>query len=80
MLTQALEKIDASLQRLPDEPITLGNRGYLLFLLGRGDEAKQVLASAIKLGGEDLRKAELADAEIHPLPQDEEFKALIKSL
>jgi len=80
LLRQALEKIEAALQRKPDEPMMLGNQGYILFLLGRGDEAYSVLAKAIALGGEKLRQGELKDADIHPLQQDVEFKALLERL
>ena len=80
LLSQALKKIEVALQRKPDEPIFLGNQGYILFLLGRHDEARLILNKAIALGGEELRQAELSDADIHSLPQDEAFRALIQSL
>lgn len=80
LLKQALEKIEAALQRGSDEPFALGNLGYILFLLGRIDEAHTVLTRAIALGGEALRQAELKDADIHALPQDEAFRAMLKSL
>lgn len=80
MLKQALEKIEAALQRKPDEPMFLGNQGYILLLLNKVEEARPILAKAIALGGEELRQGELNDADIHPLPQDKAFKALIESL
>lgn len=80
LLVQALEKIDAALERMPDYPLYLGNQGYILFLLGRTEEARPILAKAVALGGEEMRQTELKDAEIFPLPQDEAFEELIKSL
>ncbi len=80
ILSQALADVDASLEVDPDKSIPLGNKGYALFLLGRPEEAEPVLRHALKLGGERLRNGELEDADIHPLPQDEAFKALINRL
>jgi tetratricopeptide (TPR) repeat protein len=80
LLEQAQRNIDAALARQPTEPIYLGNRAYILFLLDRREEARQILIQAIALGGEELREAELADADIHRLPQDDAFVALIESL
>jgi len=79
-LKEAENKIDESLKYRPGEPITLGNKGYLRFLQGRTDEASQVLTEAIRLGGEDLRNAELADADINPIPLDESFKTLVRGI
>ncbi len=80
LLEKAHEKVQASLERRPDQPFALGNAGYIAFLQGRRDEARSLLAEAIKLGGEELRKAELDDADIHSIPEDEEFRALVRSL
>lgn len=80
LLAQALAKVEAALQHNPGEPVILGNQGYILFLLGRHTEAFPILTHAVALGGEELRKSELKDADIHPLPQDESFRALIKRL
>ncbi len=80
LLAQALADIENALARKPDWPMALGNRGYILFLQGKTEQAREILAQAIQLGGDELRQGELADAAIHPLPQDEAFKALINSL
>jgi len=80
LLSLAMTDVLEALTRRPEDPIFLGNQGYILFLQDQRDEAHAVLAKAIALGGEEVRKAELADAEVHPLPQDEDFKALINSL
>ncbi len=80
LLAQALADIEGALERKPDWPMALGNQGYILFLQGKTDQAREILAKAIQLGGDEVRQAELADADIHPLPQDEAFKQLINSL
>jgi len=80
LLSQALNDADAALNISPDDAIMLGNKGYTLYLLGRTEEAEPVLRRALELGGEEVRDAELEDADIHPLPQDEAFKELIHRL
>ena len=80
LLSQALNDADAALNISPDNAIMLGNKGYTLYLLGRTEEAEPVLRRALELGGEKVRDAELEDADIHPLPQDEAFKELIHRL
>ena len=80
LLKLAREDIESALTRKPDLPGALGNRGYILFLQGHAAEAEADLAQALRLGGEELRQAELADADIHSLPKDQAFKKLINSL
>jgi tetratricopeptide (TPR) repeat protein len=80
ILLTSLEKIKSALEITPDEPIILGNLGYIYFLQGNIEQARELLTKAITLGGEESRQAELADADIHSLPQDEEFRALIHSI
>jgi tetratricopeptide (TPR) repeat protein len=80
VLQEARAQITAARERDPRNPICLGNAGYIAFLLGRREEARALLAEAIQRGGEELRKDELADADIHTLPEDEEFRALVRSL
>ncbi|MDZ7297569.1 MAG: hypothetical protein ONB50_06240, partial [candidate division KSB1 bacterium] len=77
-LLLAQEKIVASLERRPQEPVALGNYGYIQFLLGEKEHARELLTQAITIGGEKIRQGELEDADIHPLPQDEEFRALVQ--
>ncbi|MGH8614479.1 MAG: tetratricopeptide repeat protein [Gammaproteobacteria bacterium] len=79
-LFRAEEKLRVGLNRAPDNPVILGNLGYAAFLSGRVDEARELLGRAIRLGGEELRQAALDDAAIHPLPQDEAFKELVRSI
>lgn len=80
LLSVALKEIEAALARKPYWPMALGNQGYILFLQGKTEPAKEILNKAIRLGGKKLRQEILADADIHPLPQDEAFKTLINSL
>ena len=80
ILLKAEADIEAALMIIPDNAVFLGNKGYILFLLGRDGEAEPVLRRTLELGGERLRDTELEDADIHPLPQDEAFKALIHRL
>ncbi|HTN91700.1 MAG TPA: tetratricopeptide repeat protein [Sorangium sp.] len=80
LLQDAESTISSALARTPEAPVVLGNAGYAAFLLGREEDARALLAKAILLGGEELRQGELNDADIYPLPQDDAFRALIRSL
>lgn len=80
LLSSAADDASAALKIKSDEPVFLGNRGYSVFLLGKKPDAEPILRRALELGGEKLRDGELEDAEIHPLPQDKEFKELINRL
>ena len=79
-LRQAAEQAERALQYVPSNPIMLGNKGYALFLAGETEAGTAALHEAIKLGGEEIRKGELGDAEIDPVPLDEEFKELLRSI
>jgi tetratricopeptide (TPR) repeat protein len=79
-LLVAQTNIDSSLERASDSWMAMGNAGYIAFLLGDNTKALALLTQAMKLGGEELRTAELKDANINTLPQDEEFKWLIHSI
>lgn len=80
LLLRANEKLHQGLLRAPENAYILGNLGYISFLSGRQDEARELLTRAISLGGEKVRKGELDDADIHALPQDEAFKELVRSI
>ncbi len=79
-LLEAQQKLIAATMRDPDSPMVLGNVAYVDFLLGNKEQARALMSRAIGLGGEEIRRGELADADIHPLPQDEEFKELVRSI
>lgn len=80
LLHSASDKLAAACGYGFDDWSVPGNAGYVAFLLGREEEARELLFKAFALGGEDLRAAELADADIYSLPQDEEFRSLVRSL
>jgi tetratricopeptide (TPR) repeat protein len=63
-----------------DQPMVLGNIAYTLFLMGRRDEAEAQLRTALQNGGERLKEGELADTEMHSVPEDEDFRALVVRL
>jgi hypothetical protein len=79
-LAVADEKLALARARQPENPYILGNAGYVAFLLGRDDDARTLLATCFRLGGDEMREVELKDANIHSLPRDEEFRALLRSL
>jgi tetratricopeptide (TPR) repeat protein len=79
-LMEAHDKIDAAYERMPDNAFILGNKAYIRFLMGDKNEARALLSKAISIGGEEVRKAEIEDSKIHPLPQDEEFRELVNSI
>jgi tetratricopeptide (TPR) repeat protein len=86
-LDGAYARFIAAFQLNPDEPLVLGNLGYVSFLLGkqRNNEiflkrAETCLRKAIAIGGEEIRQTELEDADRFPLPVDEEFKTLVRSI
>ena len=79
-LRRAAENIDAAIERNPEDPVMIGNQAYIAFLLGRHDEARKLLTQAIQLGGERIRTAELQDADINRLPEDDEFCEMVQSI
>jgi tetratricopeptide (TPR) repeat protein len=80
LLEQAASNFAAALAVTPEEPLMLGNAAYSAFLLGREDEARELLTKAIALGGAAVREAELKDADIFPLSQDDAFRVLVRSI
>ncbi|NOK14562.1 KGGVGR-motif variant AAA ATPase [Corallococcus exercitus] len=79
LLEQAESKFILAREPTPENAFVLGNLGYLSFLQGRIDKAREFLAEAIRLDPE-VRELELQDSEIHPIPEDEAFRALVLSL
>ncbi|MBL4691012.1 MAG: hypothetical protein JKY68_06055, partial [Rhodospirillales bacterium] len=80
LLSQALADAEMGLEITSEDSMLLGNKGYALFLLQGEEKAEPILRRALELGGEERRDAELEDAGINPLPQDEAFKELINRL
>ncbi len=57
-----------------------GNVAYCLWLLGRTADATSPLREALRLGGEELRDAELADTKLHTVAEDAGFVVLVNTL
>ncbi len=79
-LTRAESYIVSALEKNSDNGMRLGNRAYIAFLMGRKDEAKELLTRAISIGGEKTRQDELDDAYINELPEDAEFRQMVSSI
>jgi tetratricopeptide (TPR) repeat protein len=77
ILTTALQCFEQALEFNPDKAIVLGNQAYSLFLLGDTVQSEGVLTTVLTLGGHKLYEAELADSHLHPLPEDQDFGALL---
>jgi tetratricopeptide (TPR) repeat protein len=78
-LLKAQDRFNRGMDYKPDDSIIMANQGYAAFLLGEKEKARQLLAKSIEIGGEEIRELELEDAQVHRLPQDEEFQALLRS-
>ncbi len=63
-----------------NKQIVLGNQAYTACLLGQPDIARTLLNQALQQGGEKLYKATLGDLDIHPVPPDTGFRALLEEL
>jgi tetratricopeptide (TPR) repeat protein len=79
-LKLAIELFARAVPKSSQDPVVLGNHGYALFLQGNTAAARPILKDALQRGGERLRAAELDDSRIHPVPNDESFRALIEEL
>ncbi len=77
LLRNALVYFDESLRKKNDYSIALGNKGYVLFLMNRTDDAKEALHTALKTGRESLRDTELENAANSTVPEDTAFRELI---
>lgn len=76
-LTTALQCFEQALGFDANDAMALGNQAYSLFLLGDTVQSEDVLSTALTLGGRELYEAELADTPLHPLPEDQDFRALL---
>ncbi len=77
LLAAARVSFDRVLEREAQNASTLGNLGYLLFLSGQPDQAMESLQYALTLGGEELYRDMVKDAETDTVPEDAEFRALL---
>jgi tetratricopeptide (TPR) repeat protein len=79
-LDQALRAITTAGRIEPGSWLILGNRAYILFLLGQQQAAKETLDQALALGGADIRDIELDDVANSPItPDDDEFAGWLKT-
>lgn len=80
LLQEAESKLESALDLAPADPHMMGDAAYTAFLLGHHDQARDLLTQAIAQGGTKLREAELKDADICPLPQDDAWRELVRSI
>lgn len=80
LLEEAASKIADARALAPEQPSMMGDAAYAAFLLGREEEARALLTRALALGGSTIREAALRDADICSLPQDDAFRALVRSI
>ncbi|HEV2862967.1 MAG TPA: SIR2 family protein [Pyrinomonadaceae bacterium] len=80
-LRRARELFEAAIDTSPDmRGIVHGNLGYVAFMSGDVERARELLTRAFARGGEEIRQAEIEDSLEHPLPSDEEFRELVNSI
>lgn len=83
--SKALDYFDTALSYLEPKEFNgyiLGNRAYSLALLGKIKDAESAFAIALRApldGGKKLHEATISDLDINPVPQDEQFRALIEA-
>jgi hypothetical protein len=80
MLDRAKERITAALSQFPEDAVFLASAAHVAFLQGRGEEARSLIAEAIRRGGEELRREALEDTERYPLPVEEEWRKIIRAV
>jgi tetratricopeptide (TPR) repeat protein len=79
-LLKAQENTCRALSQHPEDPVSLGNFGYIEYLVGDKTKAQDILKTAIKLGGETIRKNAIEYSKIYPLSQDKEFREMVLSI
>lgn len=80
LLSEAAGKVASALDYNAQHAYAIANRGYIAFLLGDKERARELLAEGIAALGEKVRRAALADADMYTVPPDEEFRGLVSSL
>ena len=73
LFSQAEKEID-------NKPYVIGNQAYAAFLLGQIDVVRPLLKQSLQQGGVELYKATLGDLDIHPVPTDAEYRALLEEV
>lgn len=81
LLCQALERLDYVI-RGNASGMYVGNKAYVLALLGQLEESRRIFAEALSAevdGGEQLYHGTLTDFDIHPIEQDKAFREIVES-
>lgn len=82
-LSQAKAALQGALERKNDLGMAWGNLAYVHWLLGEQQQAEEYFRSGLAApedGGEKLYKPTLNDIAMHPIPEDEGFKAMVERL
>jgi hypothetical protein len=79
-LREAQSHLAKASERNQNHPYVLGSQAYLDFLLGDKVRARELLARAVALGGEELRSDELDAAKDSQLLVDDEFIQILQAL
>lgn len=58
--------------------VVWGNQAYIFVLLGDTESARSLMKQAMQQNSEWLYKATLEDMEIHPVPLDADFRAILE--
>lgn len=67
-------------KEISNKPVVWGNQAYIAYLLGQPEAARSLLQQALKQNGEWLHRATLDDLDVHPIPPDIEFRALLEEV
>ena len=64
-----------------DRAMVLGNIGYAKFLLGKEEEAEASTKECLRLSGQEIFEAQLADAKVHRVePQDRDYEKMLTNV
>jgi tetratricopeptide (TPR) repeat protein len=76
-LQTAYGLFDQAAQEIDNKPIVYGNQAYTAFLLGQQAASRPLLIQALQQSGEELYRITLDDLDVHPVPADIAFRALL---
>lgn len=79
-LEQANTALEKAQQYLNKNAFLIKNQAYLLFLLGKREPAILMLKQAVQLIGNEIVKGCHEKSQVHHLPEDDEFLALLNQL
>jgi len=77
---EAKKKINNSPIAKLNSPRVRIMQGYIEFLLGNRDKARAILTKASKTNDSEIRESQLTIMDMKPLPQDKEFRELLRSI